>query len=420
MLQTDHVRAYRKKDELHLRSFDKKLAERAEQLAGEYLEIVRRAIGDERQDVMQALDGVDLEAREQKLAEGLKKLVLDRAEFESETELDPASLRAEVFTEAATARAEGRFDREALLAAVAQKHGVAAGELERLLYADLKQAHRLLAFTDCEPSVIVREYELGQVQAVLLKAERVTASVRCVDPAGYRHLFRALKFHRLLHRIAKIPESGYLVEIDGPASLFGSTTKYGLQLALVLPAIRACDTWALDAEVRWGKDRTRLHFRTEGHRMGAHDGEVALPEELAGLIERLRESTSGWTVELAETIFTVPGLGELVPDLRLTKVDSEGAKGKKAASKKDTKTSPGSTGTREVFVEVLGHWSRDAVWKRVEAAERGLPAPFLFCCSSRLRVSEEVLPDDVPAALYVYKGVMSAKAILERANALSG
>ena len=72
--------------------------------------------------------------------------------------------------------------------------------------------------------------------------------LRCVDPAGYRHLFRSLKFHRLLHRIAKIPEGGYLVEIDGPASLFSSTTKYGLQLALVLPALRACDAWALDAE----------------------------------------------------------------------------------------------------------------------------------------------------------------------------
>ena len=77
MLQTDHVRAFRKKDELHLRSFDKKLAARAEEIASQYLDIVRHAIGDERQDVMAALDGVDLEAREQKLADGLKKLVLD-------------------------------------------------------------------------------------------------------------------------------------------------------------------------------------------------------------------------------------------------------------------------------------------------------------------------------------------------------
>ncbi|MCA9615301.1 MAG: DUF790 family protein [Myxococcales bacterium] len=396
MLQTDHVRAFRKKDELHLRSFDKKLAARAEEIAGQYLEIVRHAVGDERQDVMAALDGVDLEAREQKLADGLKKLVLDRTEFESETALDPVALREEVFTAAALARMEGDFQRETLLETVAEKHGVPPEELERLLYADLKQAHRLLSFVDCEPSAIVREYELGQVQAVLLKAERVTASVRCVDPAGYRHLFRALKFHRLLHRIAKIPEGGYLVEIDGPASLFSSTTKYGLQLALVLPALRACDAWALDAEVRWGKDRTRLHFRADGHANGARE-ELALPEELSQLLERLRETSDkhGWSVEVADAIFTVPGLGELVPDLRLSK------------------------GKREVFVEVLGHWSRDAVWKRVEASERGLPAPFVFCCSSRLRVSEDVLPDDVPAALYVYKGVMSAKQILDRVKAVA-
>ncbi|MEZ4253548.1 MAG: DUF790 family protein, partial [Polyangiales bacterium] len=167
MLQTDHVRAFRKKDELHLRSFDKKLAARAEEIAGQYLEIVRHAVGDERQDVMAALDGVDLEAREQKLADGLKKLVLDRTEFESETALDPVALREEVFTAAALARMEGDFQRETLLETVAEKHGVPPEELERLLYADLKQAHRLLSFVDCEPSAIVREYELGQVQAVL-------------------------------------------------------------------------------------------------------------------------------------------------------------------------------------------------------------------------------------------------------------
>ncbi len=395
MLQTDHVRAYRKKDELLLRSFDAKLAARAKEIAAQYLDIARRSVGDERQDVMQALDAVDLEAREQKLADGLKKLVLDRADFESETDLDPATLREEVFTAAATARAQGTFDREALLATAAERHGLPHHEVERLLYGDLKQAQRLLGFRDCEPEVIVREYELGQVQAVLLKAERVSASVRCADPSGYRHLFRALKFHRLLHRIAKIPDGGYLIEIDGPASLFSSTTKYGLQLALVLPAIRACDAWALDAEVRWGKDRTRLHFRAEGHANSQREA-LALPEELSQLLERLRESSEkrGWSVEVADAIFTVPGLGELVPDLRLSKRD------------------------HEVFVEILGHWSRDAVWKRVEAAEKGLPSPFVFCCSSRLRVSEEVLPEEVPASLYVYKGVVSAKQVLDRAEAL--
>jgi hypothetical protein len=71
-----------------------------------------------------------------------------------------------------------------------------------------------------------------------------------------------------------------------------------------------------------------------------------------------------------------------------------------------------------VHVEVLGHWSRDAVWKRVELAEQGLPEPVLFCASERLRVSEAVLPETTGAALYMYKGALSATVVLERAERL--
>jgi predicted nuclease of restriction endonuclease-like RecB superfamily len=59
-----------------------------------------------------------------------------------------------------------------------------------------------------------------------------------------------------------------------------------------------------------------------------------------------------------------------------------------------------------IYLEVLGFWSRDAVWKRVELAKAGLREKIVFAVSSRLRVSEEVLDDDSPAALYVYKGAI--------------
>jgi isopentenyl diphosphate isomerase/L-lactate dehydrogenase-like FMN-dependent dehydrogenase len=63
---------------------------------------------------------------------------------------------------------------------------------------------------------------------------------------------------------------------------------------------------------------------------------------------------------------------------------------------------------------MLGFWSRDAVWTRVELAQRGLGARIVFCASSRLRVSAEVLDDEAPAALYVFKGKPSARALMER------
>jgi hypothetical protein len=72
-----------------------------------------------------------------------------------------------------------------------------------------------------------------------------------------------------------------------------------------------------------------------------------------------------------------------------------------------------------VYLEVLGFWSRPAVWRRVELVERGLPQRILFAVSQRLRVSEEALGDDVPGALFVYKRVLSARAILERVELLA-
>jgi hypothetical protein len=66
-----------------------------------------------------------------------------------------------------------------------------------------------------------------------------------------------------------------------------------------------------------------------------------------------------------------------------------------------------------VYLEVLGFWSRDAVWKRIELAHKGLAA-VVFAVSKHLRVSEAALDEGLPAALYVYARVMNAHAVLQR------
>jgi predicted nuclease of restriction endonuclease-like RecB superfamily len=66
------------------------------------------------------------------------------------------------------------------------------------------------------------------------------------------------------------------------------------------------------------------------------------------------------------------------------------------------------------YLELLGYWSRDAVWKRVELVAKGLRERVIFAASSRLRVSEEVLDDAAPSELYVYKGTLLPKEVLRR------
>ena len=67
-----------------------------------------------------------------------------------------------------------------------------------------------------------------------------------------------------------------------------------------------------------------------------------------------------------------------------------------------------------VCIEVLGFWSRDAVWRRIELAQQGLPVPVIFVVSKHLRVSEEVLDDSLEGEIYVYKNSMRPRAVLER------
>ena len=102
-----------------------------------------------------------------------------------------------------------------------------------------------------------------------------------------------------------------------------------------------------------------------------------------------------WKVAVAHDLLDLPGVDLCVPDLVFTHEASG----------------------RRVYLEVLGYWSREAVWRRVDLVEAGLPQPIVFAVSSRLRVSEEVLDEDRPGRLYVYKGVMSARAVEELLDA---
>ncbi|MEB2314302.1 MAG: DUF790 family protein [Sorangiineae bacterium] len=395
MLSPEHVRARRRGGALELMRLSPADRERASELARDLLAVASAGVGAAREQVSAAWAAVEVAPRERKLALGLQKLIEDACVFTDPGELDPAALRRELFVAASRARAAGSFDWGVLVAEAALARGTDAAGVERALYADLRGAERLERAPALEPEAVVREWERGQVQAVLLRAVRVVAEVRCDSPAGYRALFHKLKFRRLLYALERHGE-GYRLTIDGPFSLFESVTKYGLALAQVLPALEDCDALELTAEVRWGKERVPLRF-THSHRGAGALEPGELPEDVRALADAFAGLDTPWRPEPASAILDLPGAGLSVPDL--------------VFSHRET--------GEEIFLEVMGYWSRDAVWRRVELVEAGLGARVLFAVSSHLRVSEAVLDDDAPGALYVYKRTMSARAVARKLDALS-
>jgi predicted nuclease of restriction endonuclease-like RecB superfamily len=248
------------------------------------------------------------------------------------------------------------------------------------------------------PEAAIERYNLGLAQAILLRALRVTVKVEGEGAPRMRKLFRAARFHQLIHVVKGDPEGGYTIELDGPFSLFDSVQRYGLRLALFLPSVLACRSFAVRADVLWGKERTPTVFE-----IGPDDELVPsgldTVEENADL-EVFRAAfarlESEWEVKPSERIFALPGEVVCVPDLVFENRE---------------------TG-EEVYLEVFGFWSRAAVWQRVELLRKGtFPARILLAVGKQLRVSEEVLGEEDAGEIYVYGRAMSPRAVLDRLRA---
>jgi len=394
----DLVRVRKKNGVLSLPKPSADAAQRARALAEQVLLVLAGLIDETRLVVEEALNELESAPQEKKLLQALRKLALDDSVFDGNGSLDAPALRREVFARAAEARRSlalgARFEREQVLAEAASALGLTPELLEAGLYSDLRSAERLLKAPAYGVDGLLSRHAQAEVQAVLLCSVRVVVDVRCATPEQYRALFQKLKFRQLLFRLSAAAAGGYRIEIDGPYSLFESVTKYGLELALLLPALEACESAQLTADLRWGKKREPLTFSIELTRAGS--AEPSRPrDEVQALLEGFA-GNEAWRAELSHEVLELPGVGLCVPDLSFTNQESG----------------------ELVLCEVLGFWNRAAVFRRIELVERGLASKIVFVVSARLRVSEELLEGTDSAALYVYKGAINPKALQRKLEQL--
>ncbi len=307
--------------------------------------------------------------------QGLNKLLEDRCEFETVSGYPPEELRDEVFRAAAERRKQSTlvspFDRTAVLAEVATKFSLTAEVVAAGLFADLKSEQRLTTFRDISVAHLLERYNVALAQAVLLRATRVHVTVRNEPPQRYRQLLRQVKFHRLICEMDKIGPESHQLHLDGPMSLFSATNKYGLQLALFLPAVLLCRDFELKAELSWGPQRKPKTFvLTPKEALVSHyaDTGMYVPPELALFVDLFRKRVEDW--ELVEETEVFPlGDGFWVPDFRLVH----------RATKK------------HVLLEVLGFWRRSSAERHLERLRQQVSKPFLLAVSEQLHIGEAEL-----------------------------
>ncbi len=350
------------------------------------LDLFRGQEGRSRGELTEDLADVFGDEEGQLVYRGLAKLLEDRSEFETVSGQPPELLREAVF-QAATEFRQGEslprsFDRMAVLRSIAEELGLTPEAVDQGLFADLKSEQRLIRFKDISPEHLLQRYNVALAQAVLLRSTRVHVTIRHEPPARYRQLLRLVKFHRLICEIERAGDDGYVLHLDGPLSLFSATQKYGLQLALFLPAVLLCRDYQVQAELVWGAQRKPKTFEvTPSDGLVSHlaDTGTYLPPELGMFVELFRKRIKEWEIAEETEVFPL-GDGFWVPDFRLTKK---------------------ATG-QSVYLEVLGFWRRASAEVHLERLKRHASLPFVLAVSDGLRIEEGEL-EGLPAGVHRFR-----------------
>jgi predicted nuclease of restriction endonuclease-like RecB superfamily len=256
----------------------------------------------------------------------------------------------------------------------------------------LRDENRLLGFDDISALRLIDRYNVALAQAVLLRSVFVRVEVRHERPPRYRQLFRWLKFHRLLYSVEGNMNDGYVFNIDGPLSLFSATTKYGLQVALFLPALLSCSDFRLEAELRWGPRREPRSFyldSREGLVTHQLDTGTYVPAEMTAFVERFRQVAPAWQISEATELIELGREGVWIPDYRAVHT---------------------ATGT-DVFIEMLGFWKRSSLERLLRLLPLHGPPRFVLAISDRMKVDEGAL-QDLSAPILRFKEIPSASELL--------
>ncbi|MFO0550039.1 MAG: DUF790 family protein [Polyangiaceae bacterium] len=396
MLTSDLVRLTKKGQKLVPRYLAAKDRVRLSAVAAELVATYSNMVGRTRAELDEAVRAIDHTARDRLIVAGLRKLCEDRTVLEQESALDPPAVRREVFLRASRAhRAEAAFDRAAVLAEAAVALGSSAEDLDRALFADLRDAQIMRGFEPIGASELLDRYNVSLAQAALLRSTKVT--LRCADsrPQALRDLFRAVRFFGLIHDVKRSGAREIEIVLDGPFSLFDAVKRYGVRLAMFLPRCLVLERYEIVAEVEWGTKRERgeLHLSHADGLKPSLEPPIAVRSEIEDLVKAFTELESPWRVAHAEDLLVAFDGSVIVPDLVF----------------EHRKTG------EVVHLELLGFWSRAAVFRRIEQIEGGLGARLIVAASKHLRVSEQALDEGAGgSSLYVFRTTLSAREVLSR------
>ncbi|HEY0405420.1 MAG TPA: DUF790 family protein [Pyrinomonadaceae bacterium] len=344
--------------------------------------------GRERAELDAALNEYVGTGTDYKILRGLIKLLMDRCRFETAAVLEPAEIRRALFLKAREFHPLGRDGeaRSLVAASVGRELNCAPEDLLAGLHADLPEQQRLIEFESLQARELLDLYNLAQAQALLYRCVEMRLWVAPQGPEHYRRLFGAIKAYRLIHTIKGSAAEGYEIRLDGPLSMFHRSQKYGIQMAVFLPALLNCINWRVRAEISMKQGERggppSAFFEMESTQQQLRSTHFAAAPAENAVLEQLPQSWAGfesaWTLERSSEVIDL-GESAFIPNFVLRRDDGE-----------------------QFYLETLGFWTPRHLQERLREFEHYGLRNFLIAAWDELRGSRDPLTR-VPPHVIVYK-----------------
>lgn len=359
--------------------------------------------GLQRIDLDEQLEVLEGEDTDYRIKRGLAHILANAfCRFETVSPLEPQVLREKVFAHSAM-NSPGK---EATLSAVQRvaealteelRREVRPEQVEAGLYADLSNHQLMTEYQEPTPEALLHRYNLAQVQGVLYRAEQLTLTAHRNDPGEYKLLFRYLKLFQLMSYIEGHVEHGFTITVDGPTSLFKASTRYGLALAKLLPALLHVTRWSMVAQLKPrgtydGTPETARFSLDSTCKLVSHYPPGKTYDSILeqAFTESWAKTKTEWQLEREVDLVPIPG-SVMVPDFRLVHPDG-----------------------RSYLLEIVGYWRPEYLKKKFAQVRKSGRSDLILAVSERLNLEGAGIKlDNVPAKIVWFKGKVSPKDVLE-------
>jgi uncharacterized protein len=371
-------------------------------MAADLIQIFQAQVGQTQGDLNRHLQDLEGEDTNYRIRRGLAHILRNSfATFDQVSPLEPVELRRRLFALAAqTVPSPEASDRHRVLLSQRltqeMEREVSVAEIRQGLYADLPDNRILTEFEAPTPDLLLHRYNLSQTQGVFYKASDLVMHLYRNDPGEYKLMFRYLKLFRLMTYIEGDADQGFTITIDGPASLFKTSTRYGLDIAKLIPAILHVSRWRLTATLQV-KDGYTQQPQPRRFTLDSNCGLVTHYPPGKPYDSMIEESFASrwptdtpWKLEREVDLVPIPG-SVMIPDFRLVHGDG-----------------------REYLLEIVGYWRPEYLRKKFAQVRKSERDNLILAISERLNLEKAGIDmTQVSAKVVWFKTKLQPKAVLE-------